>query len=116
MGFLLSGPGLAGIAIAFCLAFGGIQTWRLKGCQADAAAQRAQVAILGASLAEQNRAVEALAKEGAARQATAAAALRKAEGRAKVWDDQARRLQDALTARKPTDSQDCRSAWESLRK
>jgi len=116
LSFLLSGPGLAGLAIAGALAVAGVQTWRLHSCQADIAAQREQVAILGASLAEQNRAVEALRTEGIRRQATAAQALAKAEGRAKVWDEQAKRLQAALTARKPTDSKECKDAWQELRK
>jgi len=113
---LFSGPGLAGLAIAAALAFGGVQTWRLKGCQADAAQQKAQVAILGASLAEQNRAVEAIAKEGAAKAAAAAQALREAEGKAKVWEDDSARWRRVLAARKPTDPQDCKAAWQELRK
>ena len=116
MGFLLSGPGLAGIAIAFALAFGGIQTFRLKGCQADNARNVAQVAILSSSLAEQNRAVESMRQEGAKKQQEGAKALAKAEARAKTWDEQAQRLQAALTSRKPTDPQDCATAWQELRK
>ena len=116
MGFLLSGPGLAGIAIAFCLAFGGVQTWRLHSCQADAAAVKAQVTVLGAQIGEQNRAVEALQAAGVAKAKESAQALAKAEGRAKVWDEQAKRLQAALTGRKPTDATDCKAAWQEIRK
>ena len=116
MGFLLSGPGLAGIAIAFCLAFGGIQTYRLKGCQADAAGLKAQVMVMGSQIAEQNRAVESLKRDSDRKQAQSAQALAKAEGRARVWDEQAKRLQAALTSRKPTDSKECKDAWAELRK
>lgn len=113
---MLSGPGLAGIAIALCLAFGGIQTYRLKGCQADSAALKAQVTVMGAQIWEQNRAVEALAAEGARKAAEASKALAKAEGRAQVWDKQAKRLQDVLTRRKPTDDNSCVAAWAEIRK
>ena len=116
MGFLLSGPGLAGIAIAFCLAFGGVQTWRLHSCQAESAAVKAQVTVLGAQLGEQNRAVEALQAQGAAKAAAAAQALSKAEARAKVWDAQAARLQAVLTGRKPDGDKTCSGAWAELRK
>lgn len=115
-GLLTSGPGLAALAIAFALAFGSVQTYRLKGCQADAAGLKAQVTVMGGQISEQNRAVEALKAEAARRQAQSAQALAKAEARAKTWDDQAKRLTAALTARKPTDSKECRDAWAELRK
>jgi nitric oxide reductase large subunit len=60
--------------------------------------------------------LKALAEETAQKQAQSAQALRKAEGRAKVWDDQAKRLTAILAARKPTDPQDCKAAWVELRK
>lgn len=60
--------------------------------------------------------IQALADETAQKQAQSAEALRKAEGRAKVWDDQAKRLQAILTSRKPSDPQDCKAAWQELRK
>lgn len=75
---------------------------KLTACQAD--------------VKRQNDAVEALKAESARKQATAAQELRKAEGRAKTWDEQAKRLQAALTNRKPTDPQDCKAAWEVIRK
>ena len=115
IGMLLSGPGLAGIAIALCLAFGGVQTWRLHSCQADSAAVKAQVTVMGAQIGEQNRAVESLRSEGAKKQAESAQALAKAEGRAKVWDAQAGRLQAALTNRKPDGPKDCAAAWKEIR-
>lgn len=116
MGFLLSGPGLAGIAIAICLAFGGLQTYRLHSCQAEFAATKAQVTVLGAHIGEQNRAVEALQAAGAAKAKESAQALIKAEGKAKVWEDNAVRLQSVLTNRKPTDPRDCAAAWKEIRK
>ena len=116
LGMLLSGPGLAGIAIAFCLAFGGVQTWRLHSCQADSASLKSQVTVMGSQIAEQNRAVESLRVDSIRKQAQSAQALAKAEGRAKVWDEQAKRLQAALTSRKPTDSKECKDAWAELRK
>ena len=115
IGLLTSGPGLSAIAIAVCLAFGGIQTYRLKGCQADSAALKAQVTVMGSQIAEQNRAVEALAAEGAAKAKAAAQALAKAEGRARVWDQHAARLQAVLLTRKPTETS-CAAAWEAIRK
>ena len=115
IGMLLSGPGLAAIAIAFALAFGGIQTYRLKGCQADSAKLAAQVTVMGAQIGEQNRAVEALAAEGARKAQEASKAIAKAEVKAKVWTDNALRLQAVLTARKPTDATDCKAAWQEIR-
>jgi len=115
IGLLTSGPGLAAIAIAFALAFGGVQTYRLKGCQADSAALTAQVTVMGAQIVEQNRAVEALAAEGARKAAAASQALAKAEGKARVWDEQAKRLTAVLTARKPTETS-CAAAWAEIRK
>lgn len=109
---------LPGLAIAGALALAGVQTLRLKGCQADVATHKAQVAILGTSLAEQNRAVEALKAESALRAARSAMALRKAEDKARVWDDQARRLTAVLTAPRPAGEAaptDCRSAWSVIR-
>lgn len=113
---LTSGPGLAGIAIALSLAFGGIQTYRLNSCQAAVAVQRAQVAILGSELDEQNRAVEALEEEGARKAKEASQALAKATAKGRVWQDNATRLQAVLTARKPDGPKDCRTAWEEIRK
>ena len=60
--------------------------------------------------------ITALAEETARKQAQSVQALRKAEGRAKVWEDNSKRLRDALTSRKPTDDQSCKGAWEAIRK
>ena len=105
----------AAIAVALALAWGGLQTWRLDRCQGEVAAAQQTIGALGADLKAQNAAVAKLAAEGAAKAATAAVALRKAEDRARVWDQQARKLRDALTNRKPTDSTDCKSAWNEIR-
>lgn len=59
--------------------------------------------------------IQSLADETARKQAASVQALRKAEGKAKVWEDNAALLRKALTSRKPTDPQDCKSAWETIR-
>ena len=59
--------------------------------------------------------ITALAEETARKQAQSVQALRKAEGRAKVWEDNSKRLRDALTSRKPDGPQDCKSAWSAIR-
>lgn len=115
LSLLLSGPGLAGLAIAAALAFGAVQSYRLNSCQADAAMHQAQVVIMAEKLRDQNAAVEVLRSEGIRRQAESAVALRKAEARAATWDADAARLRSALTARKPDGPTDCRAAWEALR-
>jgi len=79
------------------------------------ACNTARVAM-GEQIKQQNSAVEALQAAGVAKAATAAKALAKAEVRAKVWDDQAKRLQAALTARKPDGPKDCKAAWQEIRK
>ena len=107
---------MAGIAIAFALAFGGVQTYRLKLCAAEGKAAQAQVVVLGAQLGEQNRAVEALQAAGQQKAKEAAQALAKADAKAKVWQDNAVRLQGVLTARKPDGPKDCKAAWEEIRK
>jgi len=116
MGFLLSGTGLTVIALAILGAALGLQTYRLHSCQAELAGARAQVMVMGAQIKEQNRAVEALQAAGAKKQAESAAALLKAEGRARVWDEQAKRLTAILTTRKPDGPKDCAAAWAEIRK
>lgn len=106
---------LPGIAIAAAVAVAGVQTMRLSSCQAEVAAAQQTIGALGADLKAQNAAVESLRSEAIRKQLQAAQALAKAEARAKTWDDQARRLADALTARKPDGPQDCASAWRELR-
>lgn len=64
----------------------------------------------------QDEAVKALKTAADAKAAEGAKALREAGKRAKVWEDNAVRLQRALAGRKPTDPQDCKSAWEAIRK
>ena len=105
----------AAIALALALAWGGLQTWRLGNCQDEVAAAQQTIGALGADLKAQNAAVEATKAESARKQATSAQALRKAEDRARVWDADAKRLRDALTARKPTDAADCKAAWQAIR-
>ena len=115
MGFLLSGTGLTVIALAILGAALGVQTYRLHSCQAELAGARAQVMVMGAQIKEQNRAVEALQAAGAKKQAESAQALRKAEGKSKIWEDNATRLRSILTNRKPTDDQSCIAAWKTIR-
>ena len=79
-------------------------------------AAQAQVAERDARIEQQNQAVEQLKADSDRKAAAGAVALRKAEGVAKVWTDQALRLQAVLTNRKPTDAKDCKSAWEEIRK
>ena len=116
VGFVFSGTGLTIIARAILGAALGVQTYRLNSCQAELAGAQAQVVVMGAQIKEQNRAVEALQAAGAKKQAESAAALRKAEGRARVWDEQAKRLSAALTSRKPDGPKDCTAAWAEIRK
>ena len=79
-------------------------------------AAEASLTACQADIKRQNEAVEALRAESAKKAATVAAALVKAEKKAKVWDDQAKRLTAVLASRKPTDPQDCKAAWQELRK
>ena len=103
------------ILVGLLLAGLGIQSARLDYCKKGRAEDQARITVLGAQLAEQNRAVEALQAAGAAKAKEAAEALRKAEGRARVWDDQARRLTAILTSPKPPGA-GCREAWAEIRK
>ena len=116
MGFLLSGTGLTVIALAILGAAVGVQTYRLNSCQAELAGAQAQVMVMGAQIKEQNRAVEALQAVGAKKQAESAQALRKAEGRAKVWESNAAGLRTVLLNRKPDGPKDCAAAWAEIRK
>lgn len=93
-----------------------VQSARLDTCQADKVKLEAQAKILGAQIAEQNRAVSALAAAGAAKTAAGVKALAAADKKAKVWEDNALRLQTILTNRKPTDPQDCKTALQEIRK
>lgn len=79
-------------------------------------AAQAQVAERDAKIEQQNAAVKQLKTDSDRKAAEGAAALRKAEGRAKVWTDNVVRLQAALAGRKPTDAKDCKSAWTEIRK
>lgn len=97
------------IALAIATGWGKIQ-------HSGKLAAEARLETCNAKVAEQNRAVEALAAEGARKTAEGAKAIAKAEGRAKVWTDNAARLQAVLAGRKTTDAQDCKSAWEEIRK
>lgn len=102
------------LLVAALLAAVGIQTLRLDWCQKGRAEDQAKITVLGAQIAEQNRAVEALQAESARRLATSAAALRKAEERARTWDEQARRLQAVLTNRQPGGPKTCSEAWAEI--
>ena len=64
---------------------------------------------------KQNAAVAALAAESARKAQAASQALAKAKVSAKVWEDDAARLRAALTGRKPSDPQDCKAAWATIR-
>lgn len=79
------------------------------------ACNTARVAM-GEQIKQQNAAVDSLKATADAKQATASQALAKAEGRAKVWEDNSARLRAVLASRKPTDPQDCKSAWTEIRK
>lgn len=76
----------------------------------------ARVDALNVQIKAQNDAVDALKAEADARQAAARKALAKATGAAKVWEDNAVRLQAALTNRKADGPQDCKAAWQEIRK
>lgn len=79
-------------------------------------ASQAQATGLAAEIKRQNDAVAALEAEGARKAKESAQALAKAEGKARVWQDNATRLQRVLTARKPDGPKDCKAAWEEIRK
>lgn len=63
-----------------------------------------------------NDAAKALAAESARKQAEGAKALSKAKESARVWEDNAVRLQRVLTARKPDGDKTCTGAWSEIRK
>ena|SRR3990167_2354537 len=102
------------VLMALLLAAIGIQTLRLDWCQKGRAEDRARITVLGAQIAEQNRAVEELERQGAAKATEAAKALRKAETRARTWDANAARLRAILTARKPEEAKSCSDAWARI--
>ncbi len=91
-----------------------VQTARLEWCQRGRAADEAKITVLGSQIAEQNRAVEALQAKSAAKALKSAQALRAAEGRAQVWDAQAKRLTAILTSRKPGEAKACSDAWREI--
>ena len=109
-GAIAAGVVIAGLGIALK-----VQSARLESCQADRVKLEAQARVLGAQIAEQNRAVEALRESGIRKEAEGIKALRKAEGRAKVWEDDSARWRAVLAGRKPTDAQDCKTAWTDIR-
>lgn len=110
-GAIAAGVVIVGLGVALK-----VQSARLESCQADRVKLEAQARILGAQIAEQNRAVEALRSAGVAKAEEGAKALARAQGRARVWEDNAVKLQNALKNRKPTDPQDCMAAWREIRK
>lgn len=99
----------AGAAIIILGMLGGIG---YKVRQAGADSVRAE---LQPKLTACQTQISALAAETAQKQATSAQALRKAEGRAKVWEDNSARLRTVLTSRKPDGPKDCKAAWETIR-
>jgi multidrug resistance efflux pump len=106
----------AAIAFAAVSGYAAIQHSGKLAAQAKVEACETKVEAMGEQIKQQNAAVDSLKATADAKAATAAQALAKAEGRAKLWDDQAKRLTGILTSRKPTDPQDCKAAWQEIRK
>lgn len=105
------------MALALLGAVGGFVAYeRHAGADSVRAELQPKLTACTTQLTTQNAAIEAMRQEQAKKQAESAKALAKAEVRAKVWDDQSKRLQAALTARKPDGPQDCKSAWAEIRK
>lgn len=112
------------IALAILGALGGIG-YKVRQAGADSVraelqpkltACEGQVATMGGQIKAQNEAVDALQDESARRLATSAQAARKADDRARVWDEQAKRLQVVLTSRKLDGDKSCAAAWAEIRK
>jgi len=76
----------------------------------------ARVDALNVQIKAQNDAVNALKAESDAKQSAAKKALAKAEGKSKVWENNAVRLQNVLTNRKPDGDKSCAGAWKEIRK
>lgn len=95
----------------------GVQSYRVKSCQADLAEIRSQVAILGLQIEEQNKAVEGWQAKAIAAQATAAQERRKAADRAMGAHAEIRRLQAILSAPRAPDApaMTCNDALRELR-
>lgn len=87
---------------------------RKSGADSVRAELQPKLTACEGQIATQNSAIEAMRQEQARKQATSAAALRKAEGRAKVWDEQSKRLQAILAGRKEGQT-DCKAAWDTIR-
>ncbi len=104
---------LLGILIAGVLLVGSVAGFVAMERKAGADAVRAE---LQPKLAACEGQITALAEETAAKQATSAQALRKAEAKGKVWQDNAIRLQAVLASRKPEGPKDCKAAWQEIRK
>ena len=109
---------LIGMAIAMAVAIGYAKIEHSGKLEAQAQTEACNTArvAMGEQIKQQNAAVDALSADAAKKQAEASQALAKAEGKAKVWTDNALRLQGVLTARKPGDAQDCKTAWTEIRK
>lgn len=99
----------AGIVIVLLMLAVKVQTARLASCHKE-------LAVLEVKVKAQNDAIDALKAESDRKQAAAAKALAKAESKAKVWDDQAKRLAEVLTNRKADGPKDCNSAWTEIRR
>lgn len=106
----------AGVAGTLALGTIGVQSYRLKSCQADLAESRSQVAALSVQVEEQNRAVEGWQAKAASAAATAAQARRKAQEASKGAKAQIKRLQAILDAPKPEGpALTCNDALRELR-
>jgi hypothetical protein len=102
---------LGALALVAALS-GAFGAWEHKG----KLAAEAQVQALGAKIELQNAAVDQMAAEGARKALAASKALKVAEGRAATWDAQAAHLRGVLNRRNATDPQDCKAAWQEIRK
>ena len=106
----------AGAAGVIAVGAVGVQSYRLKSCQADLAETRSQLAVISAQIEEQNRAVEGWQAKAASAQATAAQERRKAEERSKGSRAQIARLQAILSVPKPpAENLTCADAMRELR-
>ena len=106
--------GAIAIAFAAISGYAAIQHSGKLQAQAETKACQTQVATMGEQIKQQNAAVDSLKATADAKAATASQELRKAEGRAQVWDAQAKRLQAILAGRKGG-PQDCKAAWGDIR-
>ncbi len=105
---------VAGLAFLAVAGYAKIQHSGKLEAQAKVEACETKVNAMGEQIKQQNAAVDSLKTEADAKAATASKALAKAEGRAKVWDEDAKRLRAILTSRKDA-PKDCKAAWGDIR-